>query len=429
MGSEMKILHINTYDRGGAANACTRLHLGLLEKGVESKLLLKQKTKNLPSSFVYVPPPLKQSFLSKVIRKGRSIINKFFSAELKEKRKRQFFLNKRSKKLEMFSFPYTDFDITTSPLYQEADIIHLHWTANFLDYYSFFRKNKKPVIWTIVDENPYSGGEHYREYYSDINEKGELLSREITDIEQTIFSENQNLKIKALEGVKNLHIAAMSDWLVTSSKKSPVFNQFPHLKLGYGANPNIYHPRNIEFTRDIFGLPKDRKVVLFLSSSLKNPRKGYGFLIPIIQEAERQKLDVTFCTVGNDSRIKSRHKNVMQLDYIHDELLLSLLYAACDVILIPSLMDNLPYTLIEALLCGTPCIGFPVGGIEESITHKKNGLLCDEVSSESLKHTFFTFLNEGVELSRDEIASEARKIYDYKIHVNAYIETYKKLLN
>jgi len=137
----MKILIVNTYDSGGAANACLRLHEGLLQVGVDSKALIKRKEKPLPQTFKFQKTYNRinkfQILKEKVILFFRvmGILNKPKASQ------NQLFLKQRQSGLELFSFPQSEFDITCSPLYQEADIINLHWVANFLDYESFFRKN------------------------------------------------------------------------------------------------------------------------------------------------------------------------------------------------------------------------------------------------------------------------------------------------
>ena len=40
-------------------------------------------------------------------------------------------------------------------------------------------------------------------------------------------------------------------------------------------------------------------------------------------------------------------------------------YNAADLFVIPSVSDNLPNTIMEALACGLPCVGFAAGGIPE----------------------------------------------------------------
>ena len=55
------------------------------------------------------------------------------------------------------------------------------------------------------------------------------------------------------------------------------------------------------------------------------------------------------------------------------EQMMPQLYNAADAFLTPSLQDNLPNTIAEAMSCGTPCIGFDIGGIPEMIDHQENG--------------------------------------------------------
>ena len=71
------------------------------------------------------------------------------------------------------------------------------------------------------------------------------------------------------------------------------------------------------------------------------------------------------------------------LGTINDDEKLALCYAAADAFLIPSLEDNLPYTVMESLSCGTPVIAFTTGGIPDMVKHEHNGYLAEYRSSES----------------------------------------------
>ena len=138
-----KILIVNTYDQGGAANACIRLHMGLLSQGLDSKLLLLHKTRGIEKSYQFQwrasKPNARFQFCYEIL--GR-IGNKWNVNFLKsQENKKHVFLKKRSSGLESFTFPSSKYDITQSALYQEADIINLHWVADFIDVDTFFRKN------------------------------------------------------------------------------------------------------------------------------------------------------------------------------------------------------------------------------------------------------------------------------------------------
>jgi hypothetical protein len=152
----VKVLHISTYRTGGAGIAAFRLHKGLLDIGVESEFLyLGHETAcNLKKTSPHPPQPLYRRFVSKVLPKA--------SRRLSESRVTTIGIEEHAKgNYEAFTSPITDFDITQFPAYKAADIVHLHWVADFLDYPSFFSKNVKPVVWTLHDMNPLQGGFHY----------------------------------------------------------------------------------------------------------------------------------------------------------------------------------------------------------------------------------------------------------------------------
>jgi hypothetical protein len=136
----LKILIVNSYDKGGAANACLRLHQGLLDRGVNSKVLLKeQQNPAIPHTYVCPPKIEKPSKIKVLITKFTSLLDKLHRISSQPHRsKEDLFLKNRAKGLELFSFPTSHYDITTTQLYKEADIIHLHWVADFLDYKTFW---------------------------------------------------------------------------------------------------------------------------------------------------------------------------------------------------------------------------------------------------------------------------------------------------
>jgi len=95
---------------------------------------------------------------------------------------------------------------------------------------------------------------------------------------------------------------------------------------------------------------------------------------------------------------------------------MSLIYSAADVFVVPSTEDNFPNTVLESLACGTPIVGFDIGGINEQIEHGKNGILCPTIEPFALKISILELLQQH-ELDRTEISKEAHE--KYALHVQA----------
>lgn len=138
--------------------------------------------------------------------------------------------------------------------------------------------------------------------------------------------------------------------------------------------------------------------------------------------------NVVLCAIGNKTEALESIDNIIELGPIYDERLMSIAFSAADVFVIPSLMDNLPNTVMESLMCGTPVIGFPIGGIPDMVKDGKNGLIAKEISVNALGETLKTFLNTVDDFERNSIRNEAVKNYDLKIQANSYIDLFESIL-
>ncbi|PWA04038.1 glycosyltransferase [Flavobacterium psychrotolerans] len=415
----MKILIVNSSDFGGAGKACLRLHEGLLQNGVDSNLLLRSKHLNIPNSHTIKQT---QKTTSKIYKVKIKLIK--FLNELKIF-KTNSYTNNRSSKLEMFSYPISNYDITESPLYKDADIINLHWVAGFVDYKSFFKKNTKPVVWTLHDMNPFTGGEHYTEEIIDINANGYPIFRKLTTEEIHEFKKVLDFKEAIFNNVNNLHLVSLCNWMTHEIKKNKVFNRFPIALIPNGVNHEIFSPRDKFFSRELLGLPKNKKIILFVADSIHTTRKGFAFLKKAFEIIDSE--DLTLCAIGNGNL--NSFKNCIELGPIHDERLMSLAYSAADVFVIPSLMDNLPNTVLESLMCGTPVIGFPVGGIPDMIQDGVNGYLTEDISVESLVKTIHKFLNNSDCFNGKKIRENTLNSYNQKLQSEKYIDLFNSILN
>jgi glycosyltransferase involved in cell wall biosynthesis len=423
----MKVLLVNSFDIGGAANSCFRLHHGLLKEGVETNVLLANKKRNWQNSLVFNTTPKKPSIKNKVKAKVIRLLKEFKLVKEKPVSDKTLFLRTRLAGLELFSFPDSKFDITQTELYKEAAIINLHWVANFLDYKSFFMKNNKPVVWTLHDMNPFTGGEHYTEEFLGIDNSGIPVMREISKEETVVNNKNIALKTQVISKVEDLIVVAPSEWLAEEARKSEVFKDRQVICIPYGINSEIFAPRDKTYSRELLNIPKNKTAILFVAENINNNRKGFIFLKRAFEQLEDPNL--VLCAIGEKNKELDSMENVLELGPIYDEKMMSIAYSAADVFVIPSLMDNLPNTVLESLMCGTPVIGFPVGGIPEMIQDGINGFLTDEISVKSLVNTINKFLNISVRFKQADIRENALNKYSQKLQAVRYISLFESILN
>jgi len=421
----MKILLVNTLNTGGAAKACIRLHQGLLKKSIASKLLLKEKTsRDIPETYQFAnPKKVKNNIIPNRIRK-------YLTDNRKPNNQKELeFIKSRSPLLEVFSYPFSKIDITENTLYKESDIVHLHWVANFLDYPSFFQKNKKPVVWTLHDANPFLGGEHYAERFCGIDDRGYPISRKYAKREMTESERLIKEKRDTLQSVTNLHVVCPSRWLQNESENSYLFHKFPHHNIPYGYPTEIFKPLDKKYSRYLLGIPNNKFVILFVSESLTNFRKGYVFLKRSIENlSPKYKDGVLLCAIGGNNSFNNVD-HTLELGPINDDRLMAIAYSAADIFVIPSLEDNLPNTMIESLLCGTPVIGFPTGGIAETIIDSFNGFLCQEISVSCLQKMIEEAILKGTLFNRGSISEDASRKFNLLGQANKYISLYESIIN
>lgn len=422
----MKILHISTLTEGGAANAAIRLHESMLKHGIDSVFLsLKSSNKKITNHFHY------DGFYKKIMEDYPLLTMKNLISEkfLKKYKNQKFLLDKKNNEklnyttpitsnnilsFTLFSYPESIYDITSTKQYQDAEIIHLHWVADFLDYKSFFSKVNKPIVWTFHDENPYLGGFHYQDDV--VSNKNTHFQKEREFIE---------LKKRLIQPYEKITIISPSDWIAYNAKQSEVFSDKRVKTIRYTLDPTVFKPRDKFFSRELFQLPFDKKIILITSHDLSVPRKGVKYVEELISNQAAD--DFIFVFAGNNLSIKK--SNVISVGTVTDEVLLSCLYSAADYFLLPSLLDNLPNTLLESLFCGTPVIAFKIGDFEDLFQGNDFGVLVDLADVESLSRVLEKIRNEEIKFDKFKIVENALNIFSQKKVVNQYVDEYRLLLN
>jgi glycosyltransferase involved in cell wall biosynthesis len=410
----MKILQISTGTTGGAGIACLRLHGQLKASGIQSKVLCMKDKANAGGIDPAITPYINQKKISYWPNRFR-----LKASELQLQKQ----LKNRPPGYEVFSSSVSPFDITSHPFYKEADIIHLHWTAHFLDHRTFFARNNKPVVFTLHDMFPFTGGCHHADGCMKFTGDCDSCPQLRGTIDDSYAASQLAIKLKAIQPSQAIHIASPSIWLQSLSKQSRLFKSFPHTHVSNGFNESVFKVLDKSETRKKLGIPDDKPVLLFVAESIHNHRKGFH----ILQEA-LQQLDtpVTLMAMGANKNKLPLPQDVYFPGRIQDEQLMAQCYNAADMFVLPSLAENLPNTIAESLLCGTPVTAFNAGGIGEMIVNYENGWLCDEMSVRGLL-TGIKKLLENKTNPAATISEAAAKKYSLKKTADTYISIYREL--
>lgn len=409
----MKILIVNTSDiDGGAARAAYRLHQSLLSNNIDSQMLVQAKSSD----------DFTVNSTSSKIQKG---------------------INKLRPTLD--SLPIRNYDNKTlfSPSWLPSknlinqinelnpDVVHLHWINAGMIKIEDLAKINAPVVWSLHDMWAFTGGCHYDELCGAYERKcGEcvvLASSKNNDISRKIF----NRKQKTYSTIKNMTIIGLSNWLKTSAKNSALFKNRKVVNLPNPIDTNIFKPFDKNKSRELWGLPKNKKLVLFgAMGATSDPRKGFKELSQAFKYIDRDDIEFVIFGASTPANPPEIGFKTNYIGSLSDDVSLVTLYSAVDVMIVPSKQENLSNAIMESLACATPVVGFDIGGNSDLIDHKNNGYLSPAFDAEALAKGIEWILdNEKYE----ELCSNARdkvmREFDSKIVAEKYIKLYNEALN
>jgi glycosyltransferase involved in cell wall biosynthesis len=417
----MNILHLSTSDiDGGAARAAYRLHIGLLEQGVNSKMFVRDKHIDNGSiiRFKY-PKGFKKAEYK--IRKNR-IENDFFP-----------YKQSRTKEFEVFSDDRSSLKAGFFEQIPDADIYHLHWTSGFVDLPAFFKIISKPVIWTLHDMFPFTGGCHYssgcQNYFNYCHHCPQLKSSKERDLSFEIWTR----KHKAFSGFKNkIIIRADSFWLANEAKKSSLFKDLNIGTIHYGIESDEFIPRDKMACRKALNIPVSSRVIVFGAPGIDNPRKGFKHLSEALLHVNKVFPEIFLLSFGSGQIPLNPKIPVLHLGKVGSNQLLSLIYNCADVFVIPSLQEAFGQTALEAMSCSIPLVGFDTGGIPDMIENGTTGYLAETENIEDLADAIIKILKLNKK-DYDRMAMNCREkvlkrfTLDYQAenYINLYNQLYK----
>lgn len=366
----MKIVNINiSANSGGAAKAAHRHNDAMRQCGIDAKMLVIKERSIFPSPDVIS--------LCRFSMRNRRNWNK---------------VRKEVKRIDKELRPYAAWysnldglDLSDHKAIKEADAIWLHWVSKGMISIESLEKilqSGKPVYWFMHDMWAMTGGCHYSlgcERFTDRCGCCPRLNDNSGSSDPDDLSARQlAAKLKHWQGYPNLRILTPSNWLADCARRSSLLKGCDIKVFRNVIDTDIYSPQDKIKSRKSFGLPADKKLILFGAHTLKSRYKGWDTLRDALRQLSSSGYE---CVVFGKVRDKNMARDIaMPVHFVgkltSDKRLASL-YSACDVFVTASIADNYPNVLVEAMACGLPCVGFNIGGIPEIIDDGINGRIVD----------------------------------------------------
>lgn len=408
----MRIVHFSqSHAENGAGAAAYRLHRALLDIGLDSTMVV-----GLPGADDSTILPGGGSRFSRVMV---PYVNALVAQQAGARR---LFSS------GLFSYGHIDRDLV-----QGADAVVLHWiTGGFLSPRQL-RDLPKSVFWRLSDIWAFSGGCHFpgecTRFEAACGSCPALASRHEWDLSRLEWQ----AKRRAYEGL-NLTIVAPSRWIAECAQRSTLLKNRRIVHIPTGVDTNRFRPLDKAQARAMFGLPYDRRIVLFGAlRSTEDPRKGYRYLQAALQRltGRSESRDwhlVIFGGPANSSVGESETIGfpISWVGRLHDEVSLALLFSAADVLIAPFIEDNLPNVVLEAAACGLPVVAFDAGGLPDIIEHQRTGWLASVGDSDSLAQGLGWVLAD--EVRRRELSNAARAKIEATFALERCAQKWKKLM-
>jgi glycosyltransferase involved in cell wall biosynthesis len=341
----MKILQIASSTSGGAGIAASRLNASLNSLGVESILFSGDSVNAMSSENEIV---FKKTLITRSLSKLITVLQATF--------------------LQRHAFLMTPYSLETSALRtimkHKPDVIHLHTFYNLLSVNSISQicNSGIPIFITLHDERFYTGGCHHSLACQKFRESC-LACPETSRLFQNVTAQAQKELILALGSTKRLTVIAPSEWIAHRARSSKALMNADVIQ--------VHNPVGREF---IEGAKRHRKpkdssspyLVTFVAQDLYSPYKGLDTLLECIQRYNEEfiKENIKFIFVGKGPEIFAGSLKARQVDQITPSELVDI-YLESDLLVVPSLADNSPNVIFEALICGTPFVGSDRAGIPE----------------------------------------------------------------
>ena len=409
----MKTLFLSTTDIvGGAARATYWLANGLRNNGQDVSMCVQKKSGDYP--WVWNIKKNKLGMISDMVLRTRL-----------DTLPLSLYPHRKPATWSLNLLPNSKLISAISDL--DPDIINLHWVGGGFLPISQFRQLNAPIVWSLYDMWPFTGGCHYDDScgrFVDSCGNCPQLDSHRSDISSLILSK----KRKHWQGIP-MTIVSPSSWLAGEAKRSSLFQDLRVEVIPHGTDLDLFKPIVKEYAKVILGLKKNRRYVLFgAMGGTSDARKGYQYLEPALKRLAAMPgfEDLSLLVFGANEPADPPKLGfpVHYVGRLHDDVSLAVLYSAADVTVTPSMQEAFGMTASESMACGTPVVAFGASGPLDVIDHKINGYLATPYEVEDLANG----ISWALDRSRSQsLAYESRKKCERKFELGIVARQYSNL--
>jgi glycosyltransferase involved in cell wall biosynthesis len=406
----LNVLHISTTDNlGGSGRSAYRVHSGLRNLGVRSRMLVGRKVTDDSD----VLPIAKPGF--------NAAADRFFSRVLGRLSWQYLF------------FP-SSYGLLGHPWFREADVVQLYNTHG--NYFSHtvlpLMSRRHAIVWRLSDMWPMTGHcaysfdcERWRTgcgncpLLSDPPELYRDTTATLWKLKQWVYSRSA------------LTIVAPSRWIADIARQSPLLGRFAVHLIPNGLDTTIFAPVPKAQARESLQIGPSERVILFSAESLTDRRKGGAQMQAAISRLAETEQNLTVLLTGGNAKNVAMPASVRTrlTGSINDDNTLATIYSAADAFVLPTLAENLPNGVLESMACGTAPVVFDVGGCKDAVRHLETGYLAKYADVEDLAQGIRLLLNDD-EL-RDRLSRRSREVatseYGIELQAKRFLSLYREI--
>lgn len=412
----LKILHIVAGElNGGAARGAYCLHEGLLELGFESTILNNGANTLESAHVINVAKEKKAKLICLIKSQLDSALTLFY----------------RKKKSLIFSTGLVGFDFLETAAYKNADIIHLHWINGGFVNLSHLAKVKKPIVWTLRDMWPMTGGCHVADFIPCENYKSgcghckQLGSQSAWDLSRFVFNRKKRLLPKTIK------LVGISHWLTEKISQSALFKNYDVRTIYNNINVQNFSPLEKKLAREMLNISTTKKIILACAHPHHITYKGFDKFLQMLGMLDSDDYMVCFFGALEEDLASQLDMEYKNFGYLHDDIALRILYSAADVFVAPNLIESFGKTLAESMACGTPVVCFDATGCGEIVDHKINGYKASAYEVAELAEGVRWVLDPKTDyiLLAENAQQKVRQNFDVRVIAKQYTDIYNSFFS